>query len=511
MNILHLEDNPHDAHLVREILSVAWPEIAITLVATRTEFVGELERRRYDLILADYTLPSFNGLDALQCARELSPETPFVFLTGTLVEQRAIDAVERGATDYLLKGRLNRLVIVVRRAIRESRERQELGFFVERLRQSEERYRKVFAYSPLPIWITDSASQAFLDVNEAAVHHYGYSREEFCRLTLADLTISAPTALPSLAPSSSSVVRSFSGVRQHRKKDGSIIVVEVFSHEIDFDGGTARLMLLNDVTANRMAAEKIHQLNTELEQRVSERTARLEAAMKELEAFSYSVSHDLRSPLRGIDGFARALMEDHAGKLDPDGRHLVDTIRSEIRRMGQLIDDLLAFSRAGRKPLDTAPVDMTELARSAFQNIIEASPQRNVALQLQPLPDAIGDRALLRQVFANLLDNAVKFTARQPAPLIRLSGWSDAGMNTYCIKDNGVGFDPRFAHKLFGVFSRLHTQAEFAGTGVGLALVQRIVQRHGGKTWAESTLQFGANFYFTLPGVQHTPAPAAET
>jgi light-regulated signal transduction histidine kinase (bacteriophytochrome) len=247
------------------------------------------------------------------------------------------------------------------------------------------------------------------------------------------------------------------------------------------------------------AAGKVRQLNAELERHVQERTAGLEAAIKELEAFSYSVSHDLRAPLRGIDGFARALQEECGATLDVEGRRLVATIRGETRRMGQLIDDLLAFSRVGRRQLDSAPVDMTELARSAFQNITESIPEPHPTLQLHPLPEAFGDRALLRQVFANLLGNAVKFSSRQAAPVIEVTGWSGTGGKTYCIKDNGVGFDPRFGHKLFGVFQRLHSQDEFEGTGVGLALVRRIVERHGGKTWGESKLHEGAQFYFTLP------------
>ncbi|HYP17551.1 MAG TPA: ATP-binding protein, partial [Opitutus sp.] len=223
-------------------------------------------------------------------------------------------------------------------------------------------------------------------------------------------------------------------------------------------------------------------------------------AMKELEAFSYSVSHDLRAPLRGIDGFARALLEDCGAQLDAEGHRLLGTIRNETRRMGQLIDDLLAFSRAGRQEIDPSLIDMTELARSAFLNIIEAAPPKvEPVLDLRLLPEASGDRALLRQVFANLLGNAVKFSSRQPAPRIEVTGTSDGTVNTYCIRDNGVGFDPRFAHKLFGVFQRLHRQEEFEGTGVGLALVQRIVQRHDGRVWAEGHPNAGAAFYFSLP------------
>lgn len=502
MKILHLEDDPHDAQLVRSALSATWPEVAITLVATAARYEAELARGDYDVILADHTLPSFDGLVALQRAREMAPHVPFIFVTGTLGEERSIEALEKGATDCVFKHQLQRLIIVVRRAVRESQEQEELRLSVRSLQQSEERYRKIFAYNPLPMWIVDAASHAFLDVNEAAVSHYGYSRDQFRTMTLTDVVVSPPTVPPMGTPPITGEERPAGRLRQHHKQDGTVVDVEVFTLEIDFGGRPARLTLVHDVTESRSAAEKIRRLNAELEQRVQERTARLEAAMKELEAFSYSVSHDLRSPLRGIDGFARALMEDCGPALDAEGKRLIATIRNETRRMGQLIDDLLAFSRAGRQQLDTAPVDMTELARSAFQNLIEAAPERNPALQLNPLPEAIGDRALLRQVFANLLDNAMKFSARDPAPRIEISGWIDTAGNTYCVKDNGVGFDPRMAHKLFGVFQRLHRQEEFVGTGVGLALVQRIVHRHGGRTWAESAVGQGATFYFSLPAAR---------
>jgi PAS domain S-box-containing protein len=499
VNVLHLEDSADDARLVRNLLASSWPELTTTVVTRRDEFVAEIRRGGYDVILADYTLPAFSGLEALQLAQELAPSTPFVFLTGTLEEKEAIKAVEHGATDYVFKEHIQRLAIVIRRAVREGRERQKSAEALERLRQSEERYRKIFDFNPLPMWIVESATLAFLDVNEAAVRHYGFSHEEFAGLTLmaitADASAGVATAVCQSALDSMPLVR----VSRHRTKAGALITVEVYTHEIDFEGRSARLMLINDVTEIREAAEKNRRLNAELEQRVSERTARLEEAMKELEAFSYSVSHDLRSPLRGIDGFARALMEDYAGSIDQEGQRLIATIRGETRRMGQLIDDLLAFSRAGRQPLSTAPVDMTELARSAFEALQERSPRPNVVLDLQPLPEATADRALMRQVFSNLLDNALKFTAREAAPRIEVTGFNSCGENIYCIKDNGVGFDPRYAHKLFGVFQRLHRQDEFEGTGVGLALVQRIIERHSGKTWAESKPTTGTRFYFSLP------------
>ncbi len=227
--------------------------------------------------------------------------------------------------------------------------------------------------------------------------------------------------------------------------------------------------------------------------------AELRAANKELEAFSYSVSHDLRAPLRGVDGYVAMLMEDQADRLDAEGNRMLGVVSSEARRMGQLIDDLLAFSRLGRQKMATQVVDMTSLARVELEYLTGEAPGSAPQFELHPLPQAVGDPAMLRQVFANLLANAVKFSHKSANPVIEIGAETGDGEATFYVKDNGVGFDERYRDKLFGVFQRLHSEAEFEGTGVGLALVQRVIVRHGGKVWAESKPGDGATFYFSLP------------
>ncbi len=223
------------------------------------------------------------------------------------------------------------------------------------------------------------------------------------------------------------------------------------------------------------------------------------AANQEMEAFSYSVSHDLRAPLRAIEGFARILQEDYAERLDAEGQRVLGIIMSSTRQMAKLIDDILVFSRSGRQEVNKSGIDMTALAQRATKEIKGYTPSRYVQLTINPLPPALGDHALIKQVWLNLLANAVKFTAPKETGRIEVGACSEGGENIYYVKDNGVGFDPAHADKLFGAFQRLHGASEFEGTGLGLAIVQKIIQRHGGRVWAEGQVEAGATFFFVLP------------
>ena len=267
----------------------------------------------------------------------------------------------------------------------------------------------------------------------------------------------------------------------------------------DSDGSPLVLELGIDITERKQAEKEVRQLNAELEQRVKRRTAQLEAANQELESFSYSVSHDLRAPLRAIDGFSRMLLKDHAGRLDAEGQRFLDIIRANTQKLGQLIDDLLTFSRLGRREVKAADLDMETLVRKVVEELQNTLGDRTAEWNLKPLPATRADRALMQQVWVNLLGNALKFTRPQEAAIIEVGCRPAGDKDIYYVKDNGVGFDMQFAHKLFGVFQRLHRYEEFEGTGVGLALVQRIVQRHGGRVWAEGRVNGGACFYFSLP------------
>jgi light-regulated signal transduction histidine kinase (bacteriophytochrome) len=284
------------------------------------------------------------------------------------------------------------------------------------------------------------------------------------------------------------------------KKDGTYASIRDQGFLIKGPGERNRRMIgaMVDLSEKIATEEKIRALTRELETRVQERTWELEAANKELESFSYSVSHDLRAPLRAIEGFTRILMEDYVQKLDGEGQRFLKLINSSCHQMAELIEDLLTLSRLGRQKTRFVTVDMTAVVKGVVEETLRNS-KWNGEVQCDPMPDTVADPVLIRQVWSNLVGNAVKFTSKTEKPRIRIGGVKKGKDIEYFVEDNGAGFEMKYAGKLFGVFQRLHGAAEFEGHGVGLAIVQRLVHRHGGQVGAQAEPNKGAKFTFALP------------
>ena len=407
----------------------------------------------------------------------------------------------------------------------------------EQTKQLEGRLRLQIERMPFGLIIWDKAFRT-KSWNPAAEKIFGYTAEEAVgkhpfKLIVPEETQAHANNIWSQILESDITTYS---VNENITKDGRTIICDWSNTTIKEADGTVVgvLSMVQDITERKQAEEELEKHRKHLEEMVKVRTAnldkriseveqlnsamvnllgdlrvsnesleiktqQLDTANKELDAFAYSVSHDLRAPLRAIDGFSQMLTEDHQDKLNKEGKRQLNVIQGSARQMGQLIDDLLAFSRLGRKELRMSDINMRALAEEVVKQLQIIETEKTAQLKIDSLPTALGDQSMIREVFANLLSNALKYTAPREAAVIEVSAKTDGNESIYSVRDNGVGFNMKYADKLFQVFQRLHSAEEFEGTGIGLALVQRIIHRHGGRVWAEGKVNKGATFYFSLP------------
>jgi PAS domain S-box-containing protein len=495
-----IEDEARDAELAEHTLRQSGFEFSFKRVETEDGFVREIEEFKPNVILSDHGLPAFDGFSALNLAQQKCPEIPFIFVTGSLGEEMAIKALKSGATDFVLKHHLNTLPPALHRALNQAEFQLQRQRAEEALLMSEERYRSLVELSPDALFVQIDDKIVF--INTAGVKLLGAQKAGNLIGRFASSFVH-PDDRKRIQQRIRKLCEDHKPMRflEHKiiRLDGAPIDVEMAAAPLTFEGKQAAQVILHDVTERKQAEQEIRRLNLELEQRVIERTAELEAANKELEAFSYSVSHDLRAPLRHIEGFVEILRASQANALEEDGKRHLQTISDSARQMGKLIDDLLSFSRTARAELRKIKVNLEDIARGVLHEMEPDTRDRDIEWIIGPLPEVEGDPALLRQVFYNLIGNALKYTRTRPRARIEISSIVADSELIVSVQDNGVGFDPRYAQKLFGVFQRLHRASEFEGTGVGLANVRRIISRHGGRTWAEGRLDDGATFFFSLP------------
>lgn len=367
------------------------------------------------------------------------------------------------------------------------------------LRETEERFAAAFHASPNMITITRMADGKIMDVNEGYSELLGHSRKESCGKTTAQLSIwSDPNDRKVFVTKLEKFGEINNFETKLKCKNGSVVTVLESARIIELQGEICILSVVHDITERKQAEEEIRKLNQGLELRVAERTSQLVAANKELEAFSYSVSHDLRAPLRAIDGFSQVLIEDYHSQLDEQGKEYLNRVRLASQRMAQLIDDMLNLSKLSRAEMNTQQVNLSELAKDIANILLYNQPERKVQFSIQDGIIVKGDGRLLKIALENLFENAWKFTSKHKTAHIEFGTQQKEKDLVFFVKDDGAGFEMEYAQNLFGAFQRLHTASEFSGTGIGLATVQRIIHRHGGKVWAEGEVDKGATVYFTV-------------
>ncbi|MBS1136859.1 MAG: sensor signal transduction histidine kinase [Proteobacteria bacterium] len=369
----------------------------------------------------------------------------------------------------------------------------------EQVRDGEARFRLLIESTRAVSWEMDASTLSFRYVSPQATAMLGYPVDDWYRPGFWEAKLHPDERERVIAFCRSAAERGRDHTFEFRMiaADGHEVWIEDIVSVDLREGQPARLRgFLLDITDRRLAERAVRELNETLEWRVAERTAELEYANKELESFSYSVSHDLRAPLRAINGFAHILLETEAEQMSPDGRALLDRVRNSASRMGQLIDDILRFSRISRAEMTMTRLDLGKLARSVAQELSEGYP--GAVIEFGRLPQVTGDESTVRLVLANLVENALKFSSRQPQPRVEIGTARRDGQDWIFVRDNGVGFDMRYTGKLFGVFQRMHPESQFPGMGVGLAIVKRVVDRHHGRVWAESEPGQGATFFVSL-------------
>jgi PAS domain S-box-containing protein len=500
LRVLIVENSEEDAILLQHTLRHAGYEVTCEVVDTPETMRAALVRQDWDVITSDHAMPRFSAQAALAVAKELRPDTPFIIVSGEIDLQQVVSLLKDGSHDYIRKSELVRLGPVIERELREVGLRRERQLVEKALRVSETRYRRLFEAAQDGILILDADSGLVIDVNPFLTALLGYSKEEFLGKKLWELGTFKDIEAAKVAYLE---LQDKGYVRYEdlplKTGDGRDAAVEFISNVYLVDNTKIAQCNIRDISARERATTEIKKLNREIDQRVQERVSQLESLNKELETFNDSVSHDLRAPLRRIKGFTDILQEDYTSQQSGESLQLLQNIRVSVDHMDLLIGALLKLGRFSHGTLNPQPVDLSALVHLISAELQQNYPDRQVKFMIAEGITVNGDDQLLRIVLENLLSNAWKFTSRRALAEIEFGvAPQPDGSKAYFVRDNGAGFNMDYAYKLFGAFQRLHNEKEFPGIGIGLATVQRIIHRHGGKVWAEGVVGEGATFYFTI-------------
>lgn len=467
---------------MRARLSESDRDFDICHVANEEAFRDALKSGRFDVILSDFSIPDFSGSQALEIATEMSPETPFIFVAGVLGEQIAIDTLKHGATDYILKHRLDRLLPAITRALTESNERRRRQFAERALRESEAGYRVLLEALPQFVWAADPDGRLTF-VNQRFIEFTGISGDALLdggwMVALHPDEIQRATEEWHYSRTNGEILES--EYRFRRGSDGVYCwhlsrAIPLYSE----DNKISRwICSITDIDLMKQAEATLIRSNEELAQ------------------FAFAASHDLQEPLRTIATFTQLLSRRYRDKLDRDAHDYIEFVVEAAQRMSSLIHDLLSYAQVTTEDVPLRWTPASAIVDAALQNLSSKLNETQAKVTRDELPDVMADSAQLIQVFQNLVGNAIKYR-RQDAPQIQIRAKEEGGYWIFSVEDNGQGFDPRYSDRIFAVFKRLHGR-EVPGTGIGLSICKRVIQRHGGRIWAESEPGKGSKFFFTLP------------
>jgi PAS domain S-box-containing protein len=487
--ILIVDDKPANILALESLL--ADKDRTILHALNGKEALQTLLNKEIDLIILDVQMPEMDGFEVANIIKsnKRTKDIPIIFASAERKDHEfMLKGYEEGAIDYLSKP-LNPGIAKAKVSVflKIQLQKKELIEKNESLQKS----ALLIENSADILGIIDASTLKIEELNNAFTELLGYSKEEACGTELGAYLDEEDADMIKRQSRSNKEKLSFETAVYCKDESIKWLHWKIVVKENKWYANAS------DITQQKAAGEEIQKLNRDLQANVLQ----LEANNKEIESFSYSISHDLRAPLRALNGYSSMLEEDYGKTLDSEARRMLSSIAFNAQKMGRLIDDLLTFSRMGKKEIQKTQVNMSEMVKGILAEI-SRSKEHKAAVLIHELPEAMGDQALLTQVWINLLSNAIKYSANREKPCVEIGSEISNQHITYFVKDNGAGFNMKYADKLFGVFQRLHSDKEFEGTGVGLAIVQRIIARHGGRVWAQAEEGAGATFYFTLPHTQ---------